>query len=181
MRDLASHVAMALLLAGVACVLPGCGEPPKPTDEAAASDVKLEVVTYEQLEAAIKKHAGKVVVLDVWADFCVPCKREFPNLVNLHKRYARDGVVCVSVSVDKVAKKAAALEFLRSKGAAFTNYLVDGGGELWDRWDFKGVPAVFVFDQQGKRVGNFTGDDPDKQFTYPDVEKLVQKLISGSR
>lgn len=180
-RALLRSTTFRRVLIGAALALAGCTQTDKPAEPIAPSEIKLEVVKYDQLETAIKAHSGKVVVVDVWGEFCVPCKHEFPNLVKLHERYAKQGVVCMSVSVDPAGQQAAALAFLKSKGAAFSNYLLDDGDGLWDKWNFKGVPAVFVFDREGKRVGNFTGDDPDNQYTYADVEKLVQKLIqSGS-
>jgi thiol-disulfide isomerase/thioredoxin len=179
-RILLSSPVFCGVLISAALSVTGCGQADKPTHTNAAAEIKLDVLTYDQLEAAIKAQGGKVVVVDVWGDFCLPCKREFPNLVKLHERYAKDGVVCMSVSVDPAENRAAALAFLKTRGATFSNYLLDEGDGLWDKWDFKGVPAVFVFDRAGKRVGNFTNDDPDNQFTYADVEKLVQKLIAPS-
>jgi thiol-disulfide isomerase/thioredoxin len=144
-------------------------------------EVKLEVVKHIQLLDALKAQRGKVVVLDVWASWCVPCKQEFPHLVELHQRYAKDGVVCVSVSLDEPKQRDTALTFLKSKGAAFPNYLLDEGDGGWDKLDVKSIPAVFVYDREGKLARKFTGDDPDNQFTYADVEKFVQELIAPTR
>ena len=44
----------------------------------------VQVVKYDGLSALIKQQRGKVVVVDFWADFCIPCKREFPKLVALN-------------------------------------------------------------------------------------------------
>jgi thiol-disulfide isomerase/thioredoxin len=143
-------------------------------------EVSIQLVKYSQLVSAIKSLAGKVIVVDVWADFCIPCKKEFPNLVQLHRRYAKDGLSCISVSVDEPQRKDAALKFLRAQHATFANYLLDEEPTVWqEKWDLKGVPAVFVFDRQGKLARKFDDDDPDHQFTYADVEKLAQKLLQS--
>ena len=49
---------------------------------------------------------------------------------------------------------------------------------VWQaKWDLSAIPAVFVFDQDSKRVAKFTDDDADKPFNYDDVEKFVRKLL----
>lgn len=140
--------------------------------------IELKTVKYPELAKFIRAQKGKVVVVDIWGDFCLPCKKEFPHLVELHKKHADKGLVCVSVAIDeKYTPKA--LEFLKKVGATFPNFWLDEPGDVWqERWDLKGVPAVFVFDRQGRRYRKFDNDDPDKQFTYADVEPVVQKLLA---
>jgi hypothetical protein len=100
----------------------------------------------------------------------------------MHKKYARDGLVCVSVSVDDPDNKDAALKFLRAKNATFANYLLDEDAGVWQsEWKFKGPPAVQVYGRDGKLVRQFDNDDPDSQYTYEDVEHLVQKLLQEKR
>jgi thiol-disulfide isomerase/thioredoxin len=141
-------------------------------------EVRLRPVSYRELGEFVKAQRGKVVVVDVWADFCVPCKCEFPNLVRLHERYAADGLVCVSVSVDDAAKHDAALAFLTRQRAAFTNYRLTDKAEVWQAaWKIAGPPAVFVFDRQGQRAARFDSEDERKPFTYDEVEALVRKLL----
>jgi thiol-disulfide isomerase/thioredoxin len=141
-------------------------------------DVLLRAVSYRDFGEAVKAQRGKVVVVDVWADFCVPCKREFPNLVRLHQRFAADGVVCLSVSVDRPQKHDAALAFLTKQKATFGNYRITDADEVWQKgWKISGPPAVFVFDRAGKRAAKFYSEDDSKPFTYEEVEALVRKLL----
>jgi thiol-disulfide isomerase/thioredoxin len=141
-------------------------------------EVKLRPVSYAELVEVVKAQRGKVVVVDVWADFCLPCKREFPNLVRLHERYAADGLVCLSVSVDDAAKHDAALAFLTRQKATFANYRLTDKPEVWQKaWKVSGPPIVFVFDRAGKRAAKFDSEDEKKPFTYAEVEALVRKLL----
>ena len=57
--------------------------------------IRVEKIKYADLGKLIRSQRGKVVIVDVWADFCVPCKREFPNLVALHNKYKDEGLVAV--------------------------------------------------------------------------------------
>lgn len=173
--------AMLLGLGGVGCgsnpepstPKPPPPAPPVPPDK--QKPVSLESLKVDEIVAKIGHHKGKIVVVDTWATWCPPCVAEFPELVELHERHAKDGVVCMSVSVDKETASDKALEFLKKKNAAFANYRVDF--EAWaDKWNIGAIPVVLVFDQEGKLARKFDKDDPDKQFTYKDVEKLVQEL-----
>lgn len=176
---------LALLLAG--CVQ----EPPArtksegtPKEQSAANQppgvaqpVKLQVVSLPEWETALAAHRGKIVVVDNWATWCPPCRAEFPEMVKLHHDYARKGVVCMSVSLDEPADEAKALAFLQEKGAAFPNFLIDDFKVWADKWNIKGIPVVLVFDRSGKLLRKFDRDDPDKQFTYAEVEKYVAELV----
>jgi thiol-disulfide isomerase/thioredoxin len=168
-------------LTGLAMVLVtgGPGVTARPAAEKGKVDVK--VVKYADLGKAIRDLKGKVVVVDIWATWCVPCKREFPHLVALHDKYAADGLVCVSVSMDGPAKRDNALKFLTSSKAGFPNYLLEEEMAFaFDRWDIKGIPAVFVFQRDGKRAAKFSADDPDKPFGYEkDIEPLVRTLLAA--
>ena len=146
-----------------------------------APEITLRLIKHKKFLEAIQSHPGHVVVVDFWGEFCVPCKQEFPKLVELHQRYGKHKVVCISASVDEVENKEEALKFLKATKATFPNYLIDDEAKIWqDHWDFIGPPAVFVFDQKGKLAGRFDHNDPDKKYTYADVEKLVQKLLKLS-
>jgi thiol-disulfide isomerase/thioredoxin len=166
----------ALLLALLSgFVLLSSGQEPKAQDRA---EISLTVVKMAQLTTALEDQKGKIVVADIWGTFCVPCKKEFPHLVELHRKYAWDGVVCVSVSLDSTEEKEAALKFLKEKGAAFPNYLLDEDTAVWqNRWKLKGPPAVRVYGKDGKLARQFDYDDPNSQFEFKDVEQLVQKLL----
>jgi thiol-disulfide isomerase/thioredoxin len=142
--------------------------------------VELKAVRYAQLVEAVRAQKGKVVVVDVWASWCLPCKKEFPHLVELHRAHAGKGLVCISVSVDEAETAGPALEFLKKQKATFANYRLDEEAGFWaERWDVKAIPIVFVFDRDGKRAAKFTLDDPDRQFDYQkDVNPLVNKLLA---
>ena len=98
----------------------------------------------------------------------------------MQRRYAKDGLVCMSVSVDEPKRQAAALAFLRGQGAAFANYLLREDTALWqEKFDISGPPAVFVFDREGKRAARFDSEDDKNPFSYEkaEVEALVRKLL----
>lgn len=139
---------------------------------------RLKTVKYADLCRTVRDHAGKVVVVDIWASWCRPCKAEMPHLVALHRKYASQGLVCITVSVDKAEAADAASEFLQRVEARLLNYRLDERPELWTaKLGLKSIPAVFVFDRDGRRAAKLTGDD-EAGFTYDrDVVPLVRRLL----
>lgn len=177
---MAFNLRLSLGLLIVGSVL-GCGQPNVPT-VATEVPVELKLITSPELEAAIQSQKGKIVVVDFWATWCKPCIKEFPRLVELHQRFQQDGVACISVSVDEEPDQEDALAFLRDQQARFLNYLLNEDATAWqDHWRIKGVPVVFVYGRDGQRVQKFDKDDPDNQFTYADVTKLVERLVSENK
>jgi thiol-disulfide isomerase/thioredoxin len=164
---------VALSIVGVAVALATGDEP------AAAPKVELKAIKYDALKAAVREQRGKVVVVDVWADFCLPCKKAFPHMLEMQQRYGKDGLVCMSLTVDPPDKRGAALKFLQDKHATIPNYWLDEKESVWqEKFDSGGPPIVFVFDRQGRRAAKFDNNDPDKSFTPDDVEKLVKQLLN---
>jgi thiol-disulfide isomerase/thioredoxin len=157
------------LLAASAPLLAGCGK---------MRNVQIETVSCQQWDEALALQKGKIVVVDTWATWCIPCTEDFPKLVALQEKYAPRNVAFMSVSVDAMENRAAALEFLKRHEAAFANYLIDDKENAWyDKWKIKGIPVVLVFDGEGKLVKKFDMDDPDNQFTYSDVDKFLAQLL----
>src|SRR2546421_10443216 len=96
----------------------------------------------------------------------------------MQRKYGKDGLVCLSVSVDEVKNQGRALEFLKRREATFPNYLLDEETDFWqDKWEMNGPPAVFVFNRSNLRAGKFDTSDPKKPFDHADVEKLVLDLL----
>jgi thiol-disulfide isomerase/thioredoxin len=145
-----------------------------------AENVRLQPVSCKEWDKALASQTGTIFVVDTWATWCVPCVEEFPQLVALHEKFAKQGVACMSVSVDDADKRPKALEFLKKQGADFPNFVIDDKeGAWWDKWNIKGIPVVLVFSSDHKLVKKFDKDDPDNQFTYADVEKLVVELLKS--
>jgi hypothetical protein len=98
----------------------------------------------------------------------------------MQRKYAKDGVVAVSVSLDDPTDKDAPeriLKFLRAKDAEFTNLRLDEPSELWsDRLKIDIPPAVFVFDREGRIAGKFEGAKANYAgYVEPLLDKLLKK------
>jgi thiol-disulfide isomerase/thioredoxin len=139
--------------------------------------VTVNVVKYDSLSALIKQQRGKVVVVDFWADYCVPCKREFPNLVKLHQQYAKGGLVAISVSLDELSEDGAkdkVMKFLQKQQATMNNLILDEKPAVWQvKLKIDGPPLVIVFNRKGELEQKFV----DKEVDYTVIGKLVAELL----
>lgn len=142
----------------------------------AADEIKIEKVSLEGLAKAVAGHKGKIVVIDIWATFCAPCKEKFPHMVELHNKLKDQGVVFISLSVDEPADIANALEFLKAKKAFFPNYLLDDTDKNKEAWEEKfatqSPPIVHIYDRTGVKVKTMEGK---KQLA--DMDKFLEDLV----
>lgn len=139
--------------------------------------ITLKVVKYEELTEAVRQLRGRVVVVDVWANYCVPCKREFPRLIALQRKYSKSGLTAVSVSLDANAddQRQAALDFLKREGAAFPNFLLDEPHSVWQaKFKIDGPPLVFLFNRKGELVRRYA----DAEVDYDKIHSKVASLLS---
>jgi thiol-disulfide isomerase/thioredoxin len=145
--------------------------PPKP------ATVELKDVTYNALVDAVKAQRGKVVVVDTWATFCPPCMAGYPHLLKLQEEFRSQGLVCMSLSVDRENAKPKALKFLQDKNSTIANYWMAEKDEVWaERWGTNGPPVIFIFDRAGRRAGKFTSLG---EMDLADIDKLVKELLAG--
>jgi thiol-disulfide isomerase/thioredoxin len=95
---------------------------------------------------ALDRLKGKVVYVDFWASWCAPCRKSFPWMAEMQKKYGPSGFTVVAVNVDK--KRPDAERFLQSTPAAFT-VVYDPAGTTPNAWNVKAMPTSFVVDPKG--------------------------------
>ena len=152
---------------------------------AMAAEVTLKKASLADVEKAIAAHKGKVVVVDVWGDFCVPCKKKFPSVVKLAKDYGNAGLVVISLTLDDADDKEAtdsALAFLKDKGATFENYQLadtDDNRKAYEKKIPHGLPPILnVYDREGKLVKTFEGGG-GKPEALAEHAKEVEEFVKG--
>jgi len=150
--------------------------PPAPaTAPALITEVSLTKVKWTELEKAIAAHKGKVIIVDVWANYCIPCKEKFPHMLELQKKYADKGLVLIAVNLDDDDDAAKALAFLKKVDAKIENYRLDEKADVVeDKLGGTALPIVNVFGRDGKRAKAYT----EHPIEIEDVEKLAVSLLS---
>lgn len=99
---------------------------------------------------------GRVVLLNVWATWCAPCRDEIPFLQQLHQVRAKDGLELVGVSIDAEGEDSNVTDFAREIGMTYTVWR-DPDQRILSEYMAIGVPASYLIDRRGvlrwKHVG----------------------------
>ncbi len=98
---------------------------------------------------------GKIVVLNFWATWCVPCREEIPSLIELHQQYGDDGVIIVGASVDR-----GGVDLVKRFVERFKiNYPIVIADEkmMRDFGNVEAVPTTFLIDRNGRVAGKHVG------------------------
>jgi cytochrome c biogenesis protein CcmG/thiol:disulfide interchange protein DsbE len=101
-------------------------------------------------------YKGKVVLLNVWATWCEPCRVEMPSIEKLHKEFGPQGLAVVAVSVDDPGMQSHILEFARELGISF-EILHDPTRKTAANYQITGFPETFVIGREGTIRKKFIG------------------------
>lgn len=93
-------------------------------------------------------YRGQVVLLNLWATWCTPCRAEMPSIQALYDSLGGRGLKVVAVSVDDPGSEPAIREFARQYGLTF-EILHDARGAIQTAYQTSGLPETFVIDRQG--------------------------------
>jgi len=138
----------------------------------------FDLTTWQDIRT---RYQGKILFINTWATWCLPCKEEFPDLVKLAKNYQNSDVVIIGVSVDYPDElESKVIPFLRSQSVNFSNYvqnfkkpetLINLFNDQWRG----AVPATFIYDKNGIQKAFLLG----KQ-TYNDFKDAIENIRSDS-
>ncbi len=136
--------AVVVAAATVACAQSEAPKPPMPGSPAPAFmalDLQGDSVSLASLK-------GEVVLLNMWATWCAPCRFETPFLQELYEKHSEDGFHVVGVSMDS-GNAADQVEMFKEEYAVTYTILLDPQMRGMDVYNVLGLPASFLIDREG--------------------------------
>jgi len=124
--------------------------------------------------ASLAEYRGKVLLLNIWATWCLPCRVEMPSLERLQRRLAGTDFRLVSVSVD-IEDSTVVRRYAQELGLTF-EILHDRPGAIREIYQTTGVPESFVIDRDGAIVKKVIGP---AEWDSPVNQTLIRRLLDG--
>lgn len=120
----------------------------------------------------LSSYRGRVVYVDFWASWCGPCRKSFPWMSELQKRY-KDDVKVIAINLDQ--ERSDAVEFIKETRPRFT-IAFDPAGRTAEAYDVSGMPSSYLIDQSGNVVSSHIGFRSSEK---GQIERRIRSLISN--
>ena len=143
--------------------------------------VSVRVIDQNELKDVIEGYRGKVVFIDFWATWCIACIELFPHTVELHERFADQGLAVISVSFDEPDSEAVVLDFLQKQGATFDNFISQYGAsvESVENFGLPGMlPHLMLYDRSGNLAHTFP--EPQSPVDPEAVDQAIEQLLQAT-
>ncbi len=159
------------LLALVAAALTGPASNQARAVEAGETAPAFSIESSAGGKLSLEDYRGKIVYLDFWASWCVPCRVSLPWMAEIQKKYGAQGVQVIAVNVDK--KRSDAERFADPlNGGLSIGY--DPAGSVPALYQIKGMPTSYLIGQNGEVLSVHSGF---KDSTAAEVEQEIVAKI----
>jgi thiol-disulfide isomerase/thioredoxin len=125
----------------------------------------------------LSAYRGKVVVVDFWASWCAPCRRSFPWLDSMQRKYGEDGLVVIGINEDNEPEDAEA--FLNAFPVTF-RIIADQDGKLAREFGLVAMPSSFVIGRDGELAVRHLGFKSAKENEYETTLRRLLGPIQGA-
>lgn len=139
---------------------------PKPAPALKFKDIDGKTLDLAQLK-------GKVVLINFWATWCPPCRREMPSMERLSQAFKGKPFVVLAVNVGEDADTIEAFTSQLDTTPTFP-ILLDTRSQGMRAWKVAGLPTTFLVDQQGRIVASAIGG---REFDHPEMVQAIRGLI----
>jgi thiol-disulfide isomerase/thioredoxin len=179
MRSLRKKIVLILILSLIGLIISGCTKttppsevksgdyPPAPPDLMNATLTKLDGSTFK-----LADYKGKVLIVNVWATWCGPCRQEIPEFIELQTDLKDKGLEIIGLNLDEMEGAELIKEFGKEMGVNYE--LVRGDSKLFREFykvsNRDAIPQSFLIDREGRLLGVFVGGGG----------KTLQKLLDSA-
>lgn len=160
------------LLSRAPLATPGGAPPPSPRAGFSAPDFTLDLLAGEQV--TLTSLRGKVVMINLWASWCPPCRAEMPAIESVYRAYKDRGLEVLAVNTTYQDSEAEAAAFVRQFGLTFPVPL-DRTGSVSARYQLRGLPSTYFVDRQGVIRAVVIGGPMTEATIQAKVEELLNE------
>jgi len=121
---------------------------------------------------SLRSLKGKVIFLNFWATWCVPCRQEMPTMEKLHREYKRDGLEVVVVNLRETKEEV--LKFVNELSLTFT-VLLDKDGKVSEEYGVWSLPLSYFINRKGEFVGKVIGY---RKWDSPEAKAFFRELLA---
>jgi thiol-disulfide isomerase/thioredoxin len=125
-------------------------------------------------EMTLADWKGRVVLINLWATWCAPCRKEMPDLAQLQKDYGGDDFEVVAISVDLKGAEASSA-FLKEVSADNLALYVEPTTRIMKKLGAIGLPVTILIDREGGEIGRLLGP---AHWTAPEARKLIEAALA---
>lgn len=144
-------------------IFAGCAEAGTPRAEIGAPAPEYVAETLDGDSVRLADLQGRVVLLNVWATWCPPCREEIPALQEIHERFSPQGFEVLGVSIDGRSERENVRRFMSEMKVTYPLWH-DADDLISNRFQIIGMPTTFLIGRNGKilwrHIGPVTADDP---------------------
>ena len=126
---------------------------------------------------SLSEWRGRVVLLNLWATWCAPCRKEMPDLAKLQTLLGGDEFEVIALSVDRKGATASAKFLIESDATALKLY-IDSTARALGPLQAIGLPATYLIDRQGNEIGRLLGP---ADWSSPEALKLILTALKEGR
>ncbi len=127
-------------------------------------------------EMTLADWKGRVVMLNLWATWCAPCRHEMPSINRLQEQFGGDQFEVVALSVDRKGLPASA-KFLEEVKASALGLYVDKSSDALQTLGVIGLPATLLIDRQGREIGRLLGP---AEWDSDEAKALIKAALGTS-
>lgn len=147
----------------------------EPEANAIGAEIDLALKDLFGVEQRLSSYRGRVVVLNFWATYCVPCKKEMPDLAAIQNEYAALGVQVIGASADTMGDRQKVRQFIKETRLNFPVWL-EARAEDMARFGLgSALPATVLIGREGKVVAAYRG-----VIKAADLRKQLESLLSAA-
>lgn len=160
----------AFVVDALSVVAPSIAE--REAQAALGKEVELKLKDLFGADVSLSQYKNRIVVLNFWATFCVPCRKEMPDLALIQNEYAALGLQVIGASTDDVANRPKVLQFIKETKVNFPVWLGASAADMARFGLGEALPGTVVIDKTGKIVKVISG-----VVNAADLKKQIDSML----